>query len=154
MNLKFSDHQRAELSELQRRALIEQLDPRLSGSPLLFAECTMAALGATRALQHESLRLLAQCSAAVAYQLMHAMGGDSYYLPKGVYVGSSERDLELINKFNGVNHRELAREFGISVMRVRQILWKKTAAKPHKRPRAGASACERNPHPTLSQKEP
>ena len=44
------------------------------------------------------------------------------YLAKGVAMHLSARDRELCAKFRGNNYRELAREYGLTEMRVRQIV--------------------------------
>ncbi|WP_343590127.1 Mor transcription activator family protein [Paracidovorax wautersii] len=56
------------------------------------------------------------------------MGGRSVYLAKGVMVVLSARDREICARFRGDNYYELAREYGLTEMRVRQIVdaWQRT----------------------------
>jgi hypothetical protein len=61
----------------------------------------------------------------VLMQLQHLAnekGGTAIYLAKGVAVHLSARDREMCGKFRGNNYRELAREYGLTEMRVRQIV--------------------------------
>lgn len=61
----------------------------------------------------------------VLMQLQHLAeqkGGRALYLAKGVAMHLSIRDRELCDKFRGDNYRALAREYGLTEMRVRQIV--------------------------------
>jgi Mor family transcriptional regulator len=49
-------------------------------------------------------------------------GGGQFYLPKGLALKLSQRDREIFERFNGRNKRELAREFGVTEMRIDQIV--------------------------------
>lgn len=49
-------------------------------------------------------------------------GGQSLYFPSGVRSKTSRRDAEIWNAFTGFNYAELAREHGLSEMRIRQII--------------------------------
>lgn len=55
-------------------------------------------------------------------------GGSGFYLPRGIECRLSARDREIVGKFNGRNKRELAREYGLSEMRIDQIItaWRKS----------------------------
>lgn len=61
----------------------------------------------------------------VLVQLQHLAakkGGRTFYLPRGVMVHLTARDRELCGKFRGNNYYELAREYDLTEMRVRQIV--------------------------------
>ena len=61
----------------------------------------------------------------VLMQLQHLAeqkGGRALYLAKGVAMHLSDRDRKMCVKFRGHNYRELAREYGLTEMRVRQIV--------------------------------
>lgn len=61
----------------------------------------------------------------VCAQLQHLAnekGGRALYLAKGIAVHLSARDAEMCAKFRGNNYRELADEYGLTEMRVRQIV--------------------------------
>lgn len=68
---------------------------------------------------------LAAWAQQVLMQLQHLAeqkGGRALYLAKGVAMYLSARDRELCAKFRGDNYRALAREYGLTEMRVRQIV--------------------------------
>lgn len=54
----------------------------------------------------------------ISYRIIKRMakdwGGSAIYFPQALYWDIDERDLEIYAKFNGHNHRELAREYGMS----------------------------------------
>lgn len=49
-------------------------------------------------------------------------GGTTIYLAKGMAVIQSARDREMCERFRGNNYRELARDYSLTEMRVRQIV--------------------------------
>lgn len=49
-------------------------------------------------------------------------GGAGFYLPKGLAHRLSERDRQILAKFNGRNAHTLAREYGVTEMRIYQIV--------------------------------
>ena len=54
--------------------------------------------------------------------LADGIGGHSVYIPRGVRWALTVRDRLLVEQFTGRNHFELARRFGMSEVRVRQIM--------------------------------
>ncbi|MBP4133541.1 Mor transcription activator family protein [Gallibacterium anatis] len=58
---------------------------------------------------------LAQCIA-------ESWGGEVIYIPKALLITLSERDLAIWRDFNGSNHRELSRKYGVSMQWVYQIV--------------------------------
>ncbi len=54
--------------------------------------------------------------------LANEKGGAAIYFAKGVAMHLSSRDREMCGKFRGNNYRDLAREYGLTEMRVRQIV--------------------------------
>jgi Mor family transcriptional regulator len=52
------------------------------------------------------------------------LGGSVMYLPKGLSYDLSPRDQEIFDKFNGRNYYELAREYDLTEMQVRNIVKK------------------------------
>lgn len=122
--MRFADFRPAELTDALHDALAVELNgdlPEVCGRLL---QCVLAALGAATPLKHLSRRELASCAVSIVYQFMHSHGGHTHYFPMGGGLALSERDRRLAAKFRGDNHKALAREFGLSEMRVRQILWK------------------------------
>jgi Mor family transcriptional regulator len=55
-------------------------------------------------------------------RLARVVGGSGFYMPKGIAVALCARDKEIAAKFKGNNTRELAREYGVSEMRITQII--------------------------------
>lgn len=49
------------------------------------------------------------------------IGGSSFYLPKGIGCKLSARDRDIGERYNGRNKHQLAREYGVSDMRIDQI---------------------------------
>ncbi len=70
---------------------------------------------------------------AVIHRLGKEFGGDQFYLARDMAFPLQERDMEIFRRFNGTNYDHLAREFGLSVMRVRQIVEFVRAAEVAKR---------------------
>lgn len=54
--------------------------------------------------------------------LAQEMGGAAFYLAKGVTVFMSARDRTMCAEFRGNNYRQLARKYGLTEVRVRQII--------------------------------
>lgn len=71
------------------------------------------------------LAQLERWAAQVCVQLAHLAdqkGGRTLYLAKGISVALSVRDREMCVKFRGNNYRQLADEYDLTEMRVRQIV--------------------------------
>ncbi|WP_068639672.1 Mor transcription activator family protein [Thauera butanivorans] len=51
-----------------------------------------------------------------------AFGGASVYIPSRPYGLHDQRNSRMYAEFNGENQMELSRKYGVSVMRVRQII--------------------------------
>lgn len=74
---------------------------------------------------------LATWARTACMQLQHLAeqkGGRAIYLAKGIAVHLSARDEEMAEQFKGNNYRELATQYGLTEMRVRQIIdaWQRT----------------------------
>ena len=52
----------------------------------------------------------------------HQIGGRQFYLPSGVVRASRAMASRILEEFRGNNHAELAKQHGVTVMRVRQIV--------------------------------
>ncbi|MDX5630371.1 MULTISPECIES: Mor transcription activator family protein [unclassified Brenneria] len=63
-----------------------------------------------------------QIGEAVANRMMQVWGGQNVYFPMGMAWKVSQRDLEIFHKFNGRNHHELARKFGVSLQWVYSVV--------------------------------
>lgn len=64
----------------------------------------------------------AHIAVAVVDELRKHWGGQSLYVPQGAGVKRRKRDLAIFAEFNGRNYGELAMKYGVSEMRVRQIV--------------------------------
>jgi Mor family transcriptional regulator len=58
----------------------------------------------------------------VAEFLRRHWGGEALYIPRGQEWFLSQRDQEILQEFNGNNRTELCHKFGISSMRLYQII--------------------------------
>ena len=63
-----------------------------------------------------------QAALAIVKQLTKDWGGQQIYIPKAMMLELSERDHQLYSEFNGHNQPQLAKKYGISVVRVYQII--------------------------------
>lgn len=70
----------------------------------------------------------------VCDELAFEWGGDQIYIPRGLLARIPERNQQINAEFNGKNHRELAQKYGVTEMRIRQILQAIKAMKPSKEP--------------------
>lgn len=68
------------------------------------------------------LQRLAQQVLAQLAHMAAQLGGGAIYLAKGVAVQLSARDREMCAQFRGNNYAQLARSYGLTEMRVRQIV--------------------------------
>lgn len=86
---------------------------------LLDVRCGQAAPGGDwlAQLQTWTTQVMAQMQ-----HIANEVGGTAIYFAKGLAMHISTRDRELYAKFNGHNHRELAKAYTITETRVRQII--------------------------------
>lgn len=60
----------------------------------------------------------------VTNEVIHNWRGQQIYIPQALQMQLSQRDLHIYHSFNGYNHAELAKKYGISMQRVYQIIAK------------------------------
>ena len=71
----------------------------------------------------QQLQVLAQLVLVQLQHLSAELGGrGNIYIAKGLSVHLSARDRDMCARFKGNNYRQLAREFNLTEMRVRQIV--------------------------------
>ncbi|AMO36698.1 Mor transcription activator family protein [Thauera humireducens] len=91
-----------------------------------YPEILASVANAAYAWMTEHLKLDHQPAAEAAFAIAEAVrtevGGAYEYIPKGQTWVLSRRDREIYAKFRGDNYRQLARDFHLSEMRVRQIV--------------------------------
>ena len=75
--------------------------------------------------QNIALRFGVQCAgdmaAALVARIVTRLSGNTIYIPTAAAQNAKHRQLQIQSKFTGNNHRELAREHGLSVRQVRNI---------------------------------
>lgn len=65
----------------------------------------------------------------VAKRMAREWGGQNLYIPHGVLWDIDERDVEIFDKFDGTNQKELAREYGFSEQWIYRIIERVRQAK-------------------------
>ena len=65
-----------------------------------------------------------------ALKLVQARGGEGIYIPKADKVCRAARDRAIRAEFNGANHRELARKYGLTVVWIRSIVGDSPTVQP------------------------
>ena len=55
-------------------------------------------------------------------EILRMYGGNNLYIPTYKSVIRSSRNRDIVNRYNGFNGTQLAREYGISVNQVRNII--------------------------------
>lgn len=58
----------------------------------------------------------------IAQRIAQNWGGEVIYIPRNLLMALNERDMKIYNEFNGNNHRELARKYGVSMQWVYKIV--------------------------------
>jgi hypothetical protein len=97
-------------------------DPALTEKQRELAETIYMGLINSAAARVCSAAEIAQTAMAVLFQVGHSCGGHTYYVTKVENLRLAKKYRAIRSKFNGCNHAELADEFGVTEMRVRQIL--------------------------------
>lgn len=69
-----------------------------------------------------SLEVAARLAVAQMRRLAELFGGHTVYIPSGAAIKAKALQRSVALGFNGSNHADLARQHGITTMRVRQIL--------------------------------
>ena len=68
----------------------------------------------------------------IVESVRNEIGGVQLYIPRGMRFELSRRDHEIYNKFNGRNYHNLAREYGLSEMQIRNIVKRILCAQTHR----------------------
>lgn len=96
--------------------MIDETEKR--GTQLLFSIAELVADALTD-VDPEQAR---QVGLAAADAVRRHFGGEQVYIPKGLALAISERDREIWRKFNGRNHLELAKEYGLTARQIYSII--------------------------------
>ena len=86
------------------------------------AELNFVALRCDAALKHMSDQAIADLSIVLVYQLIASMGGGVVYIPNGFKSVRGEKYALIAKEYTGNNLRQLASKYGVSEMRIRQIV--------------------------------
>ncbi|QTD95628.1 Mor transcription activator family protein [Burkholderia anthina] len=97
-------------------------DPAMKDRQRELAEAIFTGLINSAAARSCSADEMAKTAMAVLFQISHSCGGQNFYLAKIDNLFLDRKYRAIRAKFNGRNHRQLAVEFGLTEMRVRQIL--------------------------------
>lgn len=73
-------------------------------------------------LERTETLMVARMSLELTQILADAIGGDTIYIPTGHAMRADETARQVLMAFRGNNHSDVARQFGITTSRVRQIL--------------------------------
>lgn len=65
-----------------------------------------------------------QIAVAVANRMMHAWGGQTIYLPKGMVFMTSARDYKIWQECDGRNYRELAKKYNLTLQWIYSVVKK------------------------------
>ncbi|MDK9603481.1 Mor transcription activator family protein [Lelliottia wanjuensis] len=65
-----------------------------------------------------------QIAVAVANRMMHAWGGQTIYLPKGMVFMASARDYKIWQECDGRNYRELAKKYNLTLQWIYSVVKK------------------------------
>lgn len=119
----------AEMSVADVAVLESVLDP---GYPERLREVALhlyASLLHMESLSGLERKALAEMALQQTEHLSLEMGGGNFYMHKGTAYRLTQRDREMCAKFKGRNYHQLAREYDLSEMRVRQIIdaWQREA---------------------------
>lgn len=116
----------AELDFLRQRLPAGLTEPMQQLAQCLFAtlvaadrRCGSREVGADWA---HILGHMADVARAQLLRITCEMGGDSLYIARGSAAASSLRDEQIWREFDGTNYHRLALKWGLTVMRVRQIV--------------------------------
>ncbi len=66
--------------------------------------------------------LASQVANELMFQISQHWGGQLIYIVKNEKFLAEQRDIEIYRAFNGVNHAELAQEYGLSIPYIYRIL--------------------------------
>lgn len=104
-------------------APLEALFPEKLHSTLreMAIECFIVLIDDEEVLAAIGARRLAELVMAQIDRVSLQIGGAQFYLPRGIGMRLSARDMEIGRRYNGSNKHLLAREYKLSEMRIDQI---------------------------------
>ncbi|PHV02845.1 DNA-binding protein [Iodobacter sp. BJB302] len=93
-----------------------------SKGPELLVDLTDNIAAALIELASLDIEKAAQLASEIADRMAAHWGGQNIYFPMGLSVKLSKRDQRIYDEFNGTNHSELARKFGVSLQWIYKIV--------------------------------
>lgn len=123
--MKFTDYQPIEISAFRADEIApisKHMDASAPEIWISLAEMFYLRLRANPELAGVSDDALGLCATQAVYQMATDFGGYGVYLPKGVKPKQAEKNKAIAAEFTGHNSQALAKKYGITDMRVRQIL--------------------------------
>ncbi|EOD4106629.1 Mor transcription activator family protein [Yersinia enterocolitica] len=93
-----------------------------SKGPELLVELAQHTATTVREIIEIDIAVADQIGEAVANRMMQAWGGQNVYFPMGMVWKVSQRDREIFLEFDGRNHHELARKFGVSLQWIYSVV--------------------------------
>lgn len=111
----------------QRELVHESFDATVPDVWREIAELNFSALRRSVFFEKYPDEMLAVMAVELVYELVACFGGNTMYLPNGWQKMKNIKNALIARDFKGNNIRELAKKYGLSDMRVRQILEEQTA---------------------------
>lgn len=93
-----------------------------SKGPELLVELAQHTATTVREIIEIDIAVADQIGEAVANRMMQVWGGQNVYFPMGMVWKVSQRDREIFLEFDGRNHHELARKFGVSLQWIYSVV--------------------------------
>lgn len=93
-----------------------------SKGPELLVELAQHTASTIKEVVEIDTAIAEQIGEAVANRMMQVWGGQSVYFPMGTLWLISQRDHDIFNDFNGRNHHDLARKYGVSLQWVYSVI--------------------------------
>ena len=100
----------------------EATDPAITAKQRELAESVFVGLLNSPAAKACAPQVLAQAAIVVLIQVAHDLGGFNYYITRMGNLRAAALRRAIHKDFDGRNYAQLAREHGLTEMRVRQIL--------------------------------
>ena len=88
----------------------------------IIAESQLGVLEEEPGLAGQGVERLAELVMLMMDRAGSRVGGVNFYWPKGVFIAMDERNMQIVREFNGKNIMELALKYGVTDVRIKQII--------------------------------
>ncbi|EBA4495604.1 Mor transcription activator family protein [Salmonella enterica] len=92
--------------------------------PEIFADLAQHVAATLKEMVGMENDIAEQIAVAVANRMMHAWGGQTVYLPKGMIFMTSARDYQIWQECDGRNYRELAKKYNLTLQWIYTVVKK------------------------------